>query len=359
MSWLVDAPVARWLGCLLALILGLLSPLHAVPPPVIPSIEARQPTTPDGELGPIVQVYLAAYRAHGPRDGRVGMDTSDPGCRADQAQVSWVLVVAVRCGIATGRCSTSALIVAIPLAGSVGFRAYDPAIGRWVSRDPLGEESSVNLYAYVNNNVYNAVDPLGLFSSLNTPAGAAALAAAQGARVAVSRAAMGAITTVQARMYMAAAWASGVTAGGGVLGAAIARFSRPAINIAQRGIAACRVPWASVPANVIANQLSRNLTQAHHAILRAFGGSEAFQSLVKLPDVLHRSFHSLLNSALLANGLPGASTSAETWQRLFASDPAIRTRALSVLLEASRAFDTRYGTNLVQEIWRGIMGWGL
>jgi RHS repeat-associated protein len=45
------------------------------------------------------------------------------------------------------------------------YRAYDPELGRWLSRDPLeNAELSVgpNLYAYVNNNPISNVDPLGL-----------------------------------------------------------------------------------------------------------------------------------------------------------------------------------------------------
>jgi RHS repeat-associated protein len=45
------------------------------------------------------------------------------------------------------------------------YRAYDPELGRWLSRDPLLNaeiKEGPNLYAYVGNNPINAVDPFGL-----------------------------------------------------------------------------------------------------------------------------------------------------------------------------------------------------
>jgi RHS repeat-associated protein len=44
-----------------------------------------------------------------------------------------------------------------------GFRFYDPTLGRWINRDPLGEKGDINLYRAVQNNPVNNVDPWGLF----------------------------------------------------------------------------------------------------------------------------------------------------------------------------------------------------
>uniref|UniRef100_UPI001B802595 RHS repeat-associated core domain-containing protein n=1 Tax=Desulfobulbus elongatus TaxID=53332 RepID=UPI001B802595 len=41
-------------------------------------------------------------------------------------------------------------------------RYYDPDIGRYLSADPIGLEAGVNVYAYVNNDPVNKIDPWGL-----------------------------------------------------------------------------------------------------------------------------------------------------------------------------------------------------
>lgn len=43
-----------------------------------------------------------------------------------------------------------------------GFRYYDAETGRWLSRDPFGEQGGLNLYGMVGNNLLNSVDYLGL-----------------------------------------------------------------------------------------------------------------------------------------------------------------------------------------------------
>jgi RHS repeat-associated protein len=42
------------------------------------------------------------------------------------------------------------------------YRAYDPDLGRWLSRDPIGETGGLNLYGYTRNNPLNSADLSGL-----------------------------------------------------------------------------------------------------------------------------------------------------------------------------------------------------
>jgi RHS repeat-associated protein len=58
------------------------------------------------------------------------------------------------------------------------YRAYDAGEGRWINRDPIGEQGGLNLYRYVSNNPVNLTDPLGLtaFTSALPWAGGAAAA---------------------------------------------------------------------------------------------------------------------------------------------------------------------------------------
>ncbi|MDD4406248.1 MAG: RHS repeat-associated core domain-containing protein [Parabacteroides sp.] len=41
-----------------------------------------------------------------------------------------------------------------------GYRYYSPALGRWLSRDPIEERGGLNLYAFVNNDPVNGYDVL-------------------------------------------------------------------------------------------------------------------------------------------------------------------------------------------------------
>ena len=48
--------------------------------------------------------------------------------------------------------------------GLVNFRMrwYDPATGRWLSKDPIGLSGGLNLYAFCLNSPINSIDPFGL-----------------------------------------------------------------------------------------------------------------------------------------------------------------------------------------------------
>ncbi len=43
-----------------------------------------------------------------------------------------------------------------------GYRHYSPELGRWLSRDPIGERGGVNLYGMIGNDAVNKWDKLGL-----------------------------------------------------------------------------------------------------------------------------------------------------------------------------------------------------
>lgn len=58
----------RVLTAILALLLGFVVPAHAGPSLIAPPIEI-QPAAPDIQVVPVIQVYLVAYRAHGPPSG--------------------------------------------------------------------------------------------------------------------------------------------------------------------------------------------------------------------------------------------------------------------------------------------------
>ena len=52
-----------------------------------------------------------------------------------------------------------------------GYRYYSPEMGRWVSRDPIGERGGINLYGMVGNDAVNMVDIVGLTKREDIDAG--------------------------------------------------------------------------------------------------------------------------------------------------------------------------------------------
>ncbi len=53
----------------------------------------------------------------------------------------------------------------------LGHRYYDPSIGRFLQRDPIGIAGGLNVYAYAHARPTQFVDPLGLYVIFIPPAG--------------------------------------------------------------------------------------------------------------------------------------------------------------------------------------------
>ena len=64
----------------------------------------------------------------------------------------------------TTRCQLGAVVVLWILVSGTVFGFYSPQQGRWLSREPLGEGASINVYAYCLNSPLSFVDPDGSYA---------------------------------------------------------------------------------------------------------------------------------------------------------------------------------------------------
>lgn len=130
-----------------------------------------------------------AYYTHGPgTDSPIMRSTVDGTQYYHQDGLGSVIALVYSNGTTAGQQwfdawgnRTSGSAAQIPLYGYTGrepdetglmyYRAryYDPTIGRFTQRDPIGLLGGMNLYAYVNGNPVNFVDPTGLIVKLYNP----------------------------------------------------------------------------------------------------------------------------------------------------------------------------------------------
>ena len=54
------------------------------------------------------------------------------------------------------------LLLLLTLLSSIASAHYDPAMGRWLNRDPIAENGGVNLYGFVGNDGVGLIDVMGL-----------------------------------------------------------------------------------------------------------------------------------------------------------------------------------------------------
>ena len=121
------------------------------------------------------------------------------------------------------------------------LRQYDPALGRFLQRDPLNLMFPLqHSYAYVGNNPVNRIDPYGLwFNSLYETVGTVALGLGAAALVGAGLVVAGviAVPAAVAAAGVSIAAAAGTTAGTVILGGAGAgALINAAVTLGQRGV---------------------------------------------------------------------------------------------------------------------------
>jgi hypothetical protein len=103
---------------------------------------------------------------------------------------------------------------------------------------------------------------------------------------------------------------------------------------------------------------AKTALHGHHPLPKFLGG-DASQLLSKLDPKLHTEFHQLLRQNLKDAGIPlnvgGRGGSAADWAQYMQFNPAAQRTAFDSVLNASRAIDTKYGTQITQDVWRNVM----
>jgi len=191
-----------------------------------------------------------------------------------------------------------------------GYRDYDPAVGRWTAKDPIGfSGGDTDLYGYVLNDPVNAFDPDGRIVWV-----AARAIIGAGINVATTVIANGGNVTSQ---QLAAAAVSGVISGAigalaGPLGGSVAHFiGKSATSAIAIGTTTALSAGGGYAAQVAANAIDscHSSSPLNAALFAGIGGGVA-SSLIKTPGMYTvnqanyfapTTFSGINNSALVSS----------------------------------------------------------
>ena len=214
------------------------------------------------------------------------------------------------------------------------FRAYDPSIQRWLTRDPAAERGGINLYGFVSNDPVNNVDPDGLlFKEFFRNLGHSLYNLMMGPHPE---------TPLNPDMSMVALYGElgGIDRDNNVLSGAMEEGVGMAGDVATDYLAAEAGAKVLGAAAGVCKRI--RLPRLHHAWPQYLGGPYK-QELEQLPKALHDKYHSGLDKIL-----------PRQWDSDYyrGVSPQQQAENFGKFLNYTEAFDQKYGTHLVDALMK-------